>query len=96
MEETPETPGGPLDLDDPLEQEMATHSSILVWKILWTEELGGLPFIHGKESEATEHAYPHTPLLQNFLHTCPGKYLQIQEYSRQHFIVLKNCKLNCH
>ena len=28
--------------EDPLEEEMATHSSILVWKILWTEEPGGL------------------------------------------------------
>ena len=28
--------------EDPLEKEMATHSSILAWKILWTEELGGL------------------------------------------------------
>ena len=27
---------------DPLEKEMATHSSILVWKIPWTEELGRL------------------------------------------------------
>ena len=27
---------------DPLEREMATHSSILAWEILWTEELGGL------------------------------------------------------
>ena len=31
-----------LGWDDPLEKEMATHSSILVWKILWTEEPGGL------------------------------------------------------
>ena len=28
--------------EDTLEQEMATHSSILAWKILWTEEPGGL------------------------------------------------------
>ena len=28
--------------EDPLEKGMATHSSILAWKILWTEELGGL------------------------------------------------------
>ena len=28
--------------EDPLEQEMATHSSILAWKIPWTEEPGGL------------------------------------------------------
>ena len=29
-------------LEDPLEKEMATHSSILVWRIPWTEEPGGL------------------------------------------------------
>ena len=28
--------------EDPLEKEMATHSSILTWKILWTEEPGEL------------------------------------------------------
>ena len=28
--------------EDPLEEEMATHSSIPAWKILWTEESGGL------------------------------------------------------
>ena len=28
--------------EDPVEEEMATHSSILVWKIPWTEEPGGL------------------------------------------------------
>ena len=27
---------------DPLEEGMATHSSILAWRIPWTEELGGL------------------------------------------------------
>ena len=31
-----------LGQEDPLEKEMATHSSILVWRILWTEEPGGL------------------------------------------------------
>ena len=30
------------DQEDPLEKEMATHSSILAWRIPWTEELGGL------------------------------------------------------
>ena len=29
-------------LEDPLEEEMATHSSILAWRIPWTEEPGGL------------------------------------------------------
>ena len=28
--------------EDPLEEEMATHSSILAWRIPWTEESGGL------------------------------------------------------
>ena len=31
-----------LGQEDPMEKEMATHSSILAWKILWTEEPGGL------------------------------------------------------
>ena len=31
-----------LGQEDPLEKEMATHSSIIVWKISWTEEPGGL------------------------------------------------------
>ena len=31
-----------LDQEDPLEKEMATHASILVWKIPWTEEPGRL------------------------------------------------------
>ena len=31
-----------LDQDDPLEEGMATHSSILAWRIPWTEEPGGL------------------------------------------------------
>ena len=39
MQEMPvQSPG----LEDPLEKEMAIHSSILVWEILWTEEPGGL------------------------------------------------------
>ena len=31
-----------LGQEDPLQEEMATHSSILIWEILWTEEPGGL------------------------------------------------------
>ena len=41
-----------LGWEDPLEKEMATHSSILAWKILWTEEPGGPQFI---ESQRVEH-----------------------------------------
>ena len=31
-----------LGQEDPLEEEMATHSSILAWEVPWTEESGGL------------------------------------------------------
>ena len=31
-----------LGQEDPLEKELATHSRILAWRILWTEEAGGL------------------------------------------------------
>ena len=31
--------------EDPLDEGMATHSNILAWRIPWTEESGGLPFI---------------------------------------------------
>ena len=37
-----ETRGRSLGWEDPLEKEMATHSSILVWRIPWMEEPGGL------------------------------------------------------
>ena len=46
-----------LGQEDPLEQQMATHSSVVFWKIPWTEEPGGLysPWGH-KELDTTEHA----------------------------------------
>ena len=37
-----ETCVGSLGWEDPLEKEMATHSSILAWEIPWTEEPGRL------------------------------------------------------
>ena len=39
---TQETRVRSLDQEDPLEKEIATHSSILIWKISWREEPGGL------------------------------------------------------
>ena len=39
---------------DPLEKGMATHSSILAWRIPWTERLGGLQSMGHKESDTTE------------------------------------------
>ena len=41
-----------LGQEDPLEKGMATHSSILAWRIPWTEELGGL---QSTESQRVGH-----------------------------------------
>ena len=50
-----ETQVQPLGQEDPLERGMATHSSILAWRIPWTEEPGGLYSLWGcKESDMTE------------------------------------------
>jgi len=42
MQEPQETQGRSLGQENPLEKSMATHSSILAWRVLWTEEPGGL------------------------------------------------------
>ena len=43
-----------LGREDPLEKEMATHSSILAWRIPWREEPGRLQSMGRKESDTTE------------------------------------------
>ena len=43
----------------PVEKEMATHSSILAWRIPWTEELGGLQSMSRKKSDMTEWLHFH-------------------------------------
>ena len=43
-----------LGWEDPLEKEMATHSSILAWRIPWTEESGSLESMGLQESDTTE------------------------------------------
>ena len=64
MQEMQEMQVQSLGQEDPLEEEMATRSSILAWKISWTEEPGGLQSMVGcKESEMTEQ-------LRNQARTC--------------------------
>ena len=53
--------GSILGWEDPLEREMATHSSTLAWEIAWTEEPGWttVPGVaKSRHDWATEHAYP--------------------------------------
>ena len=60
-------PGSGRSPEDPLEKEMATHSSILAWRIPWTEELGGLQSMGHKESGTTERLHFHFRPLWGFL-----------------------------
>ena len=40
--------------EDPLEKEMATHSSILTWEIKWTEEPGRLQLTGSQQSQTSD------------------------------------------
>ena len=51
MQELQEMQVQSLGLEDPLEEEMAMHSSILAWEIPWTEEPGQL--VHGVTKSQT-------------------------------------------
>ena len=51
-----------LGWDDPLEKGMATHSSVLAWRIPWTEEPGGLQSMGSQRVDTTEqliHSHTH-------------------------------------
>ena len=54
VQETQEIRAQSLGREDLLEEEMETHSSILAWKIPWTEEPGGLQSLGLQESDMTE------------------------------------------
>ena len=60
IQETQEMQDQSLGLEDPLKEEMATHSSILAWEFPWTgEPIGYSPWSH-KESDTTERTHTHT------------------------------------
>ena len=60
VQETQETQVRSLGWEDPLEEKMATYSSILAWEMPWTEKPGRL--VHGvTESDMTEHSCRHRP-----------------------------------
>ena len=56
-----------LGWEDPLEREMATHSSILAWKILWTEKCSRLQLWGHRESNMTEQLCTHTRKYANYI-----------------------------
>ena len=59
MQETQETRVQFLVGEDPLEYELATHSSILAWKIPWAEEPGRLQSRQSQRVSTTEHKCRH-------------------------------------
>ena len=60
-----------LGQEDPLEKEMATHSSVLAWKVPWTEEPTSYSPWDYKELDMTEHAPP------SWINHLPPKHFQI-------------------
>ena len=54
-----------LGQDDPLEEEVATHSSVLAWRIIWTEEPDGYSPRGGKQSDMTEHEHAYMQVTGN-------------------------------
>ena len=57
-----------LGQEDPLEKDMATHSSIFAWKIPWMEEPGGLQSMGVAESDTTEQLHFH---FSSVIQSCP-------------------------
>ena len=83
MQETQETWVRSLAWEDTLEVEMATHSSVLAWKIPWTEEPGRLQSMGWKELDMIEHACAYT-----HIHTQNYKLIQIQLLMKIKFLWL--------
>ena len=65
-----------LDRDDPLEKEMVTHSSILAWRIPWTEEPGGLQSA-GSQRVGHNWATSLSLSLTRELDICPAFLIQV-------------------
>ena len=59
VETNPPASAGDMGSEDPLEEKMTIHFSILAWEISWTEEPGGLQSRGFKESDATERLSMH-------------------------------------
>ena len=72
MQETQETRS--LDQEDPLEEGMAAQSSILAWRIPWTEERGRLQSMGHTESDMTEVTG----------HACTQLYCSLRQKEQNH------------
>ena len=72
-----------LGWEDPLEKEMATHSSILPWKIPWTEELGRAT-VHGVTKSRTRLSdFTHSYVIKRLPRWYSGKEFACQRGRRR-------------
>ena len=69
MQETKETPVRSLGREDPLEEGVATHSSVLAWRISWTEGSGGLQCVRSQRvgQDRSHLARAHTNLTSDLV-----------------------------
>ena len=89
--------------EDPLEEEMATHSSVLAWKIPWTEEPGGVQSMGWQRVDTTQHSthtHTHTKVRKHKVGNKHGACVLKRHCQEQwllsflvsgFFYILKNC-----
>ena len=82
--------GWSLDQEDPLEEEMVTHSSNLAWKIPWTEESGGL---QSMGSQRIGHTWAHTAHSQS---RDVGKQLQVAGKDKMWLVKSRKSPFSAH
>ena len=75
-----------LGWEDPLEQGMATHSSVLAWRIPWTEEPGGLP---STGSQRVRHDWRDLARLHSSFYTYPSVIFVFESFLS--FLVIEVC-----
>jgi len=78
MQETQERQFQPLGWEDPLEEEMATHSIILARKILWTEEPQGLQYMALQGVGLNDWACTHAHISCGFSSLIAGEMSQVK------------------
>ena len=67
MQETPEMRVRSFGQEDPLKEEIATQSSILAWRIPWTEEPGGLQSMGSQSQSQLKHTHAKPRLKSDIL-----------------------------
>ena len=81
--------------EDPLQEDMAAHSSILAWRIPWAEEPGGLQARGRKESDATEHLHVRV-LTHTHTHTHTLTHTLTHSLSLTHMLTLTHTLTHTH